>query len=147
MAQIEYPANNEECPIQWPDPDMHKGLLSWGDEMEEWYERSQSVVTIEIVQPTPNEIRFAQLRKEWIRGTERLSRLSEIVLHPAYQQIIAMGSKAIPLILASLERQVDHWFWALKILNQGHDVAEGAETMPAAAELWLKWGREQGYLD
>ncbi|MGP8258841.1 MAG: hypothetical protein ACLQM6_02695 [Acidobacteriaceae bacterium] len=150
MAEIEYITGEREgCPPCWPDLETDGFHFSfYEDEMEDWYEKEHPRVVVEIVSTTsPTEARFLQLRKEWIRGTEKLSRLSEIVLHPAYQQIIAMGSEAIPFILKSLERQTDHWFWALKMLNKGKDVAEGIETMEGAASAWLKWGTEQGYLD
>lgn len=138
------------------DKDSREALIEWGlsvsslAEMEDWYGRVHDPivkVVVEVSEPDGNEARFHRLRREWIRETDKFSRLTDIVMHPAYQQIIAIGPEAIPLILQSLENEVDHWFWALKMLNKGVDVAEGAETMPAAAATWLKWGRENGHLD
>ena len=68
-----------------------------------------------------------------------------LTIHPAYQQIIGMGPAVVPLLLRELEREVDHWFWALKAIT-------GADPVPPAsrgkvremAEAWLRWGREQG---
>lgn len=90
---------------------------------------------------------FTRLSEMWRTETAMLSNLSQIVMHPAYQQIIAMGTVAIPLILHSLKTEPYHWFWALKILNGGVDVAEGATTLPDAAAAWIRWGRENGHLD
>lgn len=139
-----------------PEEDVHALLDEWGvfrspaialKQLEEWYGRVHVSVAVEMSQCTGAQLRFDRLKKEWIRGTEKSSILSQIVLHPAYQQIIAMGPEVIPLILHSLQRNLDHWFWALKILNERCDVAEGATTMQSAAEAWLAWGREKGYLD
>jgi hypothetical protein len=67
-------------------------------------------------------------------------------MHPAYQQIIGIGPAAVPLLLRELERDVDHWFWALKAIT-------GVDPVPPAsrgkvremAAAWLRWGRDQGY--
>jgi hypothetical protein len=116
-------------------------------EMENWYGKAHATVEVEVkISTVMSELRFNRLKKEWIRGTEKLSILSQIILHPAYQQIIAMGPQAIPFVLRSLEKEPDHWFWALKMLNEDNDVAEGENTMAGAAAAWLRWGRENGYL-
>lgn len=41
----------------------------------------------------------------------------EMAMHPAYQRIIGLGPEVAPLLLRELERQPDHWFWALKALT------------------------------
>jgi hypothetical protein len=155
---FEYVKDYEEpCLSQWPEApeaDLYSDLQDWGivklsslDEMENWYDKVHVEVHVEHSQVTAAELRFTRLKREWIRGTEKSSILSQIVLHSAYQQIIAMGPEAIPLILRSLQHELDHWFWALTILNEGCDVAEGATRMPEAAEAWLHWGKEKGHLD
>jgi hypothetical protein len=148
--------NPDPCLELWmenPYGDLGSSLDDWGiakiaslGEMENWYEKVHTTVVVDISAGTPEELRFNYLKKKWIRGTEKLSILSQIILHPAYQQIIAMGPKAIPFILSSLEKETDHWFWALKMLNEDDDVAEGEDTMAGAAAAWLRWGRENGYL-
>jgi hypothetical protein len=161
-AEIEYlnktpPETCGSSLTESPSDDERASLLEWGitisslEEMENWYGRVHVGVTawvpvVERANVTGAELRFNRLRKEWIHGTGKLSILSQIILHPAYQQIIAMGPEAIPLILRSLERKIDHWFWALTILNEGADVAEGAVTLRSAADAWLRWGRENGHL-
>ena len=67
------------------------------------------------------------------------------MLHPAYQRIIGMGWAVVPLLLNELQRQPDHWFWALQAIT-GEEPARGTETLQAAAEAWLNWGREPGLL-
>ncbi len=68
-------------------------------------------------------------------------------MHPAYQRIIGLGPAVIPLILADLARQPDHWFWALRALTGEDPVpAEARGRVKAMADAWLQWGRENGYL-
>jgi hypothetical protein len=58
-----------------------------------------------------------------------------------------MGSPALPLILRELQRETDHWFWALKAIT-GEDPVDPDDRGKLAnmAEAWLRWGRERGYL-
>lgn len=88
---------------------------------------------------------FQDLAREWRRDTAIHSSLFEIIVHPAYQQIIGMGSKALPFIFEELERRPGHWFWALTSITRTDPVAEGA-TMSEARDAWLAWGRRHRYL-
>jgi hypothetical protein len=90
--------------------------------------------------------RFRQLAAQW--KAERLPHSSSTRLtdHPAYRDIIALGRRAIPWILAELEREPDHWFGALKRLTGADPVrAESRGNLDAMAADWLAWGRQQGY--
>ncbi len=91
--------------------------------------------------------RFRQLAERWRRDTEFCSSLTEIVLHPAYQQIIGMGRAAIPLILEELQREPDHWFWAVTAITGEDPVSPIARGhVPAMTDAWLTWARENGWL-
>lgn len=62
-----------------------------------------------------------------------------------YQQIIGMGQAALPLILAELAREPDHWFWALEAITQEDPVpAEARGKVPEMADAWLAWGKQKG---
>lgn len=89
--------------------------------------------------------RFEELSETWRDETEFLSTSMARYMHPAYQQIIGMGSDALPLILRSLRDEPGDWYWALAAIT-GHDAAEGAETPSQARKRWLEWGAEQGHL-
>ena len=89
--------------------------------------------------------RFDKLAKQWRLETRFSSSLDEKVLNPAYQSIIAMGEKAVPLVLMELDRERGHWFWALHFMTGVDPVPEGA-NVDAARQAWLKWGREKGFL-
>ncbi len=90
---------------------------------------------------------FARLADEWRRETRHLSSSHALAMHPAYQRIIGMGKRALPLILRDLERRLDHWFWALTVIARESPVAPSeAGQMQLMRQRWLDWGRKQGYL-
>jgi hypothetical protein len=91
------------------------------------------------------ETRFEELAATWTAETLALSSLSDMVLHPAYQEILGLGLQVVPSILTRLEHEPDHWFWALRFIT-GADPAEGTETVHAAAQAWTAWGTERGFL-
>jgi len=92
------------------------------------------------------ERQFNELATQWESETGMLSVLSQKVLHPAYQRIIGMGEKAIPLLLKELEREPNHWFWALKAITGANPVKpENRGRVKRMAQDWLEWGRDRGY--
>jgi len=74
-----------------------------------------------------------------------LSSISRIIKHPAYQKIILIGERAIPLILADLQKEPDHWFYALTRLTKA-DPVKPEDNFNQAVEAWLNWGKKQGYI-
>jgi hypothetical protein len=97
-------------------------------------------------QPSSLEDLFRELAQQWRQERGPVSSTTQLAMYPSYQRIIGLGAAVVPLLLRELERQPDHWFWALKAIT-------GADPVPAAsrgklrevAEAWLAWGREQGY--
>lgn len=66
-------------------------------------------------------------------------------MHPAYQAIIGMGEAAVPLILESLSRRFDHWFWALEAITQANPVPRRLRgRVEGMTEAWLRLGRDRG---
>ena len=92
-----------------------------------------------------DETLFQQLAEQWRSETEYISSLSKMALHPAYQRIIGLGKPAVPLILSELQKRSDHWLWALHAIT-GEAPAPPNATFREAAQAWLDWGREKGYL-
>jgi hypothetical protein len=92
------------------------------------------------------ERRFLALVATWKRERGPYSSSARLTQHPAYQQIIALGPEAVPLLLRELERSPDHWFRALHALTGTDPVPpESRGKVREMAEVWLLWGREQGY--
>ena len=93
------------------------------------------------VAPVPDaEARFRDLVRQWKEETALTSSVSEMAMHPAYQQIIGMGKEVLPLLLEELRREPDHWFWALKSIT-GEDPVPPADRskLQAMTRAWLDW--------
>lgn len=90
--------------------------------------------------------RFRDLARQWKAERGPTSSLTNMVMHPAYQQIIGMGPTAIPWLLAELDREPDHWFWALKSITMVDPVPPADRgNIQKMAQSWIKWGRDQGF--
>ncbi len=91
--------------------------------------------------------RFYLLSKQWKNDTQYLSSINEMVLHPAYQQIVGMGPGAIPLILLELKTDPDYWFEALKAITGIDPVVENdMGNLSKMTESWLDWGRVNNHI-
>ncbi len=92
-------------------------------------------------------IRFNNLKSEWEESTAFISSITDIAMHPSYQQIIGMGPSAIPLILQEMLKKPGHWFWALKSIT-GEDpiLPEHRGRIKDMTEDWLNWAMEQRYI-
>jgi len=90
--------------------------------------------------------RFQRLMTQWNNETGHYSLTFKRAMHPAYQQIIGMGEKAIPHILRALrERPTGHWFWALRAIT-GTDPAQAEDDIDHAIQKWIDWGTGQGHI-
>ena len=92
---------------------------------------------------------FRSLVADWRSQRGSTSSTTEMVLCPAYQSIIGMGPKAIPLILARLVLEghdPDHWFWALQAITGANPVSEEDEgNLRRMSRAWLDWAASEGY--
>jgi len=90
---------------------------------------------------------FAKLVREWKSFGRSTSLVRNLAVHPAYQKIIGMGKQAIPLILNELQKERDHWFWALEAISRQDPVPEESKgDIEEMTRIWLQWGRERGYV-
>lgn len=91
------------------------------------------------------EDEFRRLADEWERDRPRGVNVAEMAMHPAYQLIIGMGPRAVPLIMARLEQKPAHWFWALHAITGADPVPEESQgRLKEMAAAWLAWGAEHG---
>jgi len=85
------------------------------------------------------------LARAWRADVGPTSSLTDMAMHPAYQQIIGMGPEAVPLLLRELERRPDHWFWALKAITGVDPVPPNQKgKLDEMAKAWVQWGRDRG---
>jgi hypothetical protein len=90
---------------------------------------------------------FGQLVSRWKADTTFLSSDTDIVLHPAYQRIMGMGERVLPLIFQNLRDEGGNWFWALRHITGENPVSSGdIGKSKRMKEAWLTWGRERHYL-
>lgn len=88
---------------------------------------------------------FEELKADWKTRTRYMSNSAQIAAVRSYQRIIGMGPPALPLILKELERETDHWFWALESISGENPVpADQAGRVEDMAKTWIEWGRQQG---
>ena len=84
--------------------------------------------------------KFQELMARWKKDVRFLSDTNEVCSHPAYQEIIGLGIPVLSLILAELESDPDHWFWALKAITGVDPVPEEhLGDLQLMARDWLSW--------
>lgn len=90
---------------------------------------------------------FEMLAQQWLRDTAFTSSATRMAQHPAYQQIIGMGEKALGPLFRELARRPDHWFWALTAITGADPVPRSARgNVELMAAAWLAWGRNRRYV-
>jgi len=136
-----------ECPEMREHPERLKtaynlaGLVAYfdGREKADWKAFVDSFCFFLELRQSPVE-RFRELTKAWRNEVRFLSDTNEICSHPAYQEIIGMGALALPLIFAEMEREPDHWFWALKAITGQDPVPEEQRgNLELMTKAWLNW--------
>lgn len=111
-----------------------RGLTSVEQLLETWQASEEELV------------RFDALAERWKKETAHQSNIAKRALHPAYQEIIGMGERVVPLLLAELRREPDDWFWALQAITGANPVgAANRGYLRAMAAAWAQWGLEKGY--
>ena len=89
--------------------------------------------------------RFGQLKDQWKAESRYLSNTAQISMLWPYQQIIGMGPAVVPLILAELQREPDHWFWALEaITGENPAQPETQGNVEGMSQSWIDWARQKG---
>ncbi len=91
---------------------------------------------------------FRQLIRQWREESGGYSSPRKIISSQAYQQVIAMGEAAVPLILKEIQAGRGMFLeYALGKIT-GADATD--ESMQGQVELineaWLKWGRDNKYI-
>lgn len=100
-----------------------------------------------LVPERPVRERFRRLVSEWKEQSRYLSNTAQMAMLEPYQRIIGIGESAVPLILEELQREPDHWFWALECITEQNPVRpEAAGLLHLMAQAWIDWGERQGYL-
>lgn len=120
-------------------PDHHTIIRQWQEAIEHYKLPATR-------QPHSLEQTFHELVTTWRKETLFTPSVTDMAMHRSYQRIIGLGPAAVPLLLRELERNPDHWFWALHAIT-GIDptTPEQKGKVQEMAKAWLDWGREAGY--
>jgi hypothetical protein len=139
--------------------DTHKSVKTWVRQNDArsradiWYGVSQKpklkhgLVRPQQCMPPTFQQRFNNLVARWRADTAFSSSDTDVVMHPAYQDVIGMGKRAIPLILKELQASGGNWFWALRHISGENpiDPRDVGKTRKMA-EAWIRWGQDRRYL-
>lgn len=91
--------------------------------------------------------KFTRLAAQWKDESVHMSNTAQMAMLRSYQNIIGMGEPAVPLLLEELQREPDHWFWALESITSENPVpSEAGGRIDEMARAWIDWGREKGYV-
>lgn len=92
-------------------------------------------------------LEFYSLYLEWKNETKLLSSVDDVCSHPAYQRIIGMGVGVLPFIFSEMQREPNHWFWALKAISGADPInPEHRGIISKMTNDWLDWAKVNGYV-
>ena len=90
--------------------------------------------------------KFYALASDWEKEVAGLSSTAQMSQHPAYQEIINMGTKIVPLLLSELKKNPLYWLSALGAITGENPIKpEQRGRVKQMASAWIEWGRNQGY--
>jgi hypothetical protein len=95
------------------------------------------------------EKRFLDLFDQWKSGTWFMSSASDIIAHPACQEIIAMGEKMIPNMLNLLvyTTRYNTLVWILfEITGENPVKPKHIGSIKNMAKDWIEWGKNKGLI-
>ncbi len=87
---------------------------------------------------------FLALYKRWDQETGMHSLAVRKLAHPAFLEIVAMGSSCLPFIFELLRERKGYWFQALQAITRANPVPKGSNT-EQARQSWLAWGKSHGW--
>lgn len=89
---------------------------------------------------------FYTLAAQWESDVAGLSLTAQMSEHPAYQEIINMGTKIVPLLLSELKNNPVYWLSALSAITGENPIKpEQRGRVKQMASAWIEWGKNQGY--
>lgn len=133
-------------------PPRTRSRESWREQKEDDAAFSQWAKNLVAREPARSqEAKFHQLVKQWHEETDMHSSTLRAIGHSAYLEIIAMGERAIPLILHEMKQGPGHWLPAINAVTRDlraerENPADGCTTASGARAAWVKWGESKGYL-
>ena len=139
-GQLEPEGIDDSWGAPWLSSSLDEGL-AWDSLALTWW---HVISEARRMQALVAKLQFRALADRWHEETLFESSIDRIISHPAYLQITAMGSSAVPLILAELKQGPALWFWALSAITGKSPEPEGSEgDIAAMTKAWLDWGKSR----
>jgi hypothetical protein len=90
--------------------------------------------------------RFRRLATVWQDAVAYQSSTTVRNSHPAYREIVGLGTAVVPMLLRDLEDNHTHWFAALREITGADPIPESAAgNIPKMAEAWLRWAKDNNF--
>ena len=90
--------------------------------------------------------KFYTLATEGQSEVAGMSSTAQMSQHPAYQEIINMGSQVVPLLLSELQKNPLYWLAALNAITGENPIKpEQRGRVKQMASAWIEWGKDRGY--
>ncbi len=84
------------------------------------------------------KLHFQSLVKRWRRETMFLSSSYQIVQHPCFRSIVAMGEQAVPFILEEIKSSPSTLVWALNEIYDYRISNDPNMTLKSVCRRWVK---------
>ena len=96
--------------------------------------------------PASVEERFRQLAAAWQDAVAHQSSTTLRNNHPAYREIVELGSEVMPLLLRDMQENHTHWFSGLREITGAAPIPKSAAgNVPQMVAAWLSWAKDHGY--
>lgn len=90
--------------------------------------------------------KFERLVKAWKKDTAHLSLTKQQTSSKWFMAILILGLPALPLIFEEFARDpISGWIPALEVMTEENPAIE-AKSYRETVQLWIAWGRNNGYL-
>jgi len=126
---------------------MNSCLLEWGREKGYVENKVMEIKMTEIGNTVEDE--FSKLKEKLKWDTLVSSNPQDVLGHPAYKSIIALGKEVLPFMLENLTSE-EYLIWAdalMKITGcEPPFEAYGITSSQKYADWWVNWGKENNYL-
>lgn len=83
------------------------------------------------------EKRFHELLENWRNETVMLSSISKITDNESFKQIVALGEKVVPFILAEIETNPSNLVWALNMIYNKRISDNRNISITESCRLWV----------
>jgi len=91
--------------------------------------------------------KFLVLAEQWRNETGHKSKFYNSYMNKNYQKIMVLGADVVPVILEELQKEPDHWFWALEIISGENPVEDNhVGQFELMVNDWIEWGKNKRYL-